>query len=139
MKTPRSNRRYVREKSLARRMGLQPIPGSGNRWELGRDDAEDMYRLMQAKSTIRNAGSLRFLDLYQLQQHAQTKIPTFVLDFESPSVTQGSGIFHLPESVWVAVPLDHYMVMYQAWLDKYHPGENVLENFLEGGDTMQGI
>ncbi len=118
MKDTNVNSRYRREKLLAQRLGVAPVVASGSRWEHGREDAEDMYRLLQFKSTSRNALSVNYVDLYQLRQHAQKKFSAMICDFVSPSLVSSAGFLRLPEDQWVCIPLAEYQQLFQAWQEK---------------------
>ena len=118
MKRTNVNSRYAREKQIFTEMlHMTPVPFSGSRKELGKEDAYDACRLGQAKSTVSNAIAVKYIDLYQLRQHAQGKAPLLVVDFCEPTIsTPESGRVTLPADVWAMVPVEVLQEWFEAWV-----------------------
>lgn len=79
----RLNRYWTKnEKEVMRKLGLNPVPGSGS-GELHKEDGENDYILCQLKSTEAASISINKLDIEKLLYHSEldNKIPVFAIQF----------------------------------------------------------
>lgn len=109
MKRTNVNSRYVRDKILAKELGMRYVPFSGSRVES--EDAVDDLRMAQCKSSKGKSVTVVYEDLAQLVSHAGVRLPIFVLDFESPKI----GTTEFPEEAWVAMPLADYKKIFAVY------------------------
>ncbi len=102
------NSRYKREREVAKLLGLTPVPYSGSRWQLGKEDAYSEEVICQIKSTQIDAMRVRYRDLFDLVRHGNgQQVPVLVLDFVDPKIGQKT----LPDDVWVAIRLEDFLYM----------------------------
>lgn len=79
----RSGKFYYRnEKETLKKLGLQPVPGSGSGW-IHKEDGEDENVMVQLKSTDASSYRVDMLDIKKLEYHAQVsnKLPIFLIQF----------------------------------------------------------
>lgn len=79
----RSSKYYFKnEKEVMRRLGLEPVPGSGSGW-IHKEDGESDLILAQLKSTDHDSYRIQQLDLDKLEYHASVanKVPVFIVQF----------------------------------------------------------
>ena len=73
---------FKNEKRVMKRLGFEPVPGSGAGW-VNKEDGENEFALAQLKSTDADSYRLNYLDIEKLEYHAQVahKIPIFLVEF----------------------------------------------------------
>lgn len=73
---------FKNEKETLRKLGLNPVPGSGS-GELYKEDGENEFVLCQLKSTKANQISVNKLDVEKLLLHSNIvgKVPVFAIQF----------------------------------------------------------
>lgn len=79
----RSGKFYFKnEKEVMKRLGLDPVPGSGSGW-IHKEDGESDTILAQLKSTDADSYRIQQLDLDKLEYHASVanKVPVFIVQF----------------------------------------------------------
>lgn len=82
MKTRNSKFWFKNEKEVMRRLGFEPVKGSGSGW-IDKEDGESEVALAQLKSTEAESYKLNYLDIQKLEYHASVshKLPVFVIEF----------------------------------------------------------
>lgn len=75
---------FKNEKEVMRRLGLEPVKGSGSGW-VDKEDGESEVALAQLKSTEAESYRLNYFDIEKLEYHASVshKLPVFVIEFLS--------------------------------------------------------
>ena len=73
---------FKNEKRVMKRLGFEPVPGSGSGW-VNKEDGENECALAQLKATDADSYRLNYLDIEKLEYHAQVahKIPIFLVEF----------------------------------------------------------
>lgn len=72
---------FKNEKEVMKKLGLEPVPGSGS--GIKKEDGENDYILCQLKSTSAESISIKKIDIEKLFYHADQlkKIPIFAIQF----------------------------------------------------------
>ena len=73
---------YNNEKEVMRKLGFEPVKGSGSGW-IDKEDGESEHAIAQLKSTEADSFRLNYLDLQKLEYHASVshKLPVFIVEF----------------------------------------------------------
>lgn len=73
---------FKNEKRVMKRLGFEPVPGSGSGW-VNKEDGENDFALAQLKSTDADSYRLNYLDIEKLEYHAAVshKIPVMFVEF----------------------------------------------------------
>ena len=73
---------FKNEKRVMKRLGFEPVPGSGSGW-VNKEDGENEFALVQLKSTDADSYRLNYLDIEKLEYHAAVshKIPVMFVEF----------------------------------------------------------
>lgn len=73
---------FKNEKRVMKRLGFEPVPGSGSGW-VNKEDGENEFALAQLKSTDADSYRLNYLDIEKLEYHAAVshKIPAMFVEF----------------------------------------------------------
>ena len=73
---------FKNEKRVMKRLGFEPVPGSGSGW-VNKEDGENEFALAQLKSTDADSYRLNYLDIEKLEYHAAVshKIPVMFVEF----------------------------------------------------------
>ena len=73
---------FKNEKEVMRRLGFEPVEGSGSGW-VHKEDGESDVALAQLKSTEAESYRINYLDVQKLEYHAAVahKLPVFVIEF----------------------------------------------------------
>lgn len=73
---------FKNEKEVMKRLGFEPVKGSGSGW-IDKEDGESEVALAQLKSTEAESYKLNYLDIEKLEYHASVshKLPVFVIQF----------------------------------------------------------
>ena len=73
---------FKNEKRVMKRLGFEPVPGSGAGW-VNKEDGENEFALAQLKSTDADSYLLNYLDIEKLEYHAAVshKIPVMFVEF----------------------------------------------------------
>lgn len=73
---------YKNEKEVMKKLGLEPVPGSGSGW-VHKEDGQSDKVLVQLKSTDADSYRIQMLDIQKLEYHASTsnKVPIFLVQF----------------------------------------------------------
>lgn len=73
---------FKNEKEVMRRLGFEPVKGSGSGW-IDKEDGESEVALAQLKSTEAESYKLNYLDIQKLEYHASVshKLPVFIIEF----------------------------------------------------------
>lgn len=73
---------FKNEKEVMKRLGFEPVKGSGSGW-IDKEDGESDIALAQLKSTEAESYKINLLDIQKLEYHAYVshKLPIFVIQF----------------------------------------------------------
>lgn len=93
------------EKDIMRKLGFEPVPGSGSGW-VSKEDGESEAFIVQLKSTDRNSFTIKREDLDKLEYHAKVshKLPIFINEFLQD------------EKIYITIPIDDIDLYIKAHL-----------------------
>ena len=97
---------FKNEKKVMKKLGFDPVPGSGSGW-IFKEDGENENFIAQLKTTSANSYKLDRVDLDKLEYHAMVahKIPVFINQFLEDG------------QIYLTIPVQYFDECIKLWQD----------------------